>query len=287
MDAQLPTPAELRYFLAVAENSNVSRAAERLGVRQPTLSLALQRLEHSVGAKLLERSKSGVRLTPAGRVLQGRARELLEVWESARAGVRKSLDEVAGRYVLGCHPSVALYSLPAVLDKVLRERTALEISLRHGLSREILEDVVSRRADFGLVINPVRSPDLVLRELAKDEVGFWKAPGAQEDLLIWDPELFQARSLVHEMEKKGRAFARTLSTANLEFAAHAAAAGVGIAILPARVARLHGAGKLKPLPAWPVFKDRLFLVYRPETLQSHGGRWLSKRLLEELAKHFA
>jgi DNA-binding transcriptional LysR family regulator len=220
-------------------------------------------------------------------VLQGRARELLEVWERARVGVRQSLDEVAGRYVLGAHPSVALYSLPEVLAGLLRERTGLEISLKHGLSREILEDIVSRRVDFGLVINPVRSPDLVLRELAKDEVGFWKSADAQEDLLIWDPDLFQARSLVHDMEKKGSSFARTLTTSNLEFAAHAAAAGVGLAILPARVARLHGGGRLKPLAGAPLFKDRLFLAYRPEALQSQGGRWLSKRLLEELGKHFS
>ena len=62
----LPNPAEILYFLEVASTLNISRAAERLGITQPTLSLAVQRLEATLGTPLLLRGKTGVRLTKAG-----------------------------------------------------------------------------------------------------------------------------------------------------------------------------------------------------------------------------
>src|SRR5690349_7643935 len=109
----LPSPSELQYFIEVSNTLNVSRAAERLGISQPTLSLAIQRLEHGFGAPLLLRSKSGVTLTNAGRKLVAQARHLLDEWEKIRQDALKDESEIRGRYTLGCHASVALYSLPS------------------------------------------------------------------------------------------------------------------------------------------------------------------------------
>ncbi len=63
----IPSPTDLKYFMEVAQTQNVSRAAERLGISQPSLSLAIRRMEQSVGAPLLIRSKRGVTMTQAGK----------------------------------------------------------------------------------------------------------------------------------------------------------------------------------------------------------------------------
>ncbi len=81
----LPSATDLEYFLEIAEVKSISRGAERLGVTQPSLSLAMQRLEHNFGMDLLKRSKSGIALTEAGESLRAGARELLEIWEDVRA----------------------------------------------------------------------------------------------------------------------------------------------------------------------------------------------------------
>ncbi|MBI3558282.1 MAG: LysR family transcriptional regulator [Deltaproteobacteria bacterium] len=196
----LPSAAELQYFIEVASTLNVSRAAERLGISQPTLSLAIQRLETSFGLPLLIRSKSGVRLTQAGQKLVTQARGLLLDWEKIRGDALKDASEVSGRYVIGCHPSVALYSLPHVLPELVEQHQGLDIKLVHDLSRKITEDVVSFKIDFGIVVNPTEHPDLVIKLLCTDEVSVWGAsPARNADVLICDPELLQTQSLLKQL----------------------------------------------------------------------------------------
>jgi LysR family transcriptional regulator, cell division regulator len=200
----LPSASDLRYFLEVSHTLNVTRAAERLGIAQPSLSQALKRLEDALGAPVLVRGKSGVQLTHAGRKLASRARDLLEEWEKLRRETARDEREIRGRYVIGAHPAVALYTLERVLPALLKDHPGLEISLAHDLSRKILEDVVSFKVDFGLVMNPVKHPDLVLRRLFSDEVSVWTAaaPSALQDhrtgdgVLIYDPALGQSQTVL-------------------------------------------------------------------------------------------
>ena len=95
----LPSASELHYFLEVANTLNISRAAERLGVSQPTLSLAVQRLEANLGTAVLIRNKSGVKLTHVGQKFVSQARLLLLEWERIRAEASK------GERGAGGHPS--------------------------------------------------------------------------------------------------------------------------------------------------------------------------------------
>ena len=150
----LPSASELTYFMEAAAAQNLSRAAERLGITQPSLTLAIQRLEQSVGTQLLIRSKKGVTLTHAGRQLLAHSRELLQSWESVRAHALASHDQVQGTYVLGCHASVALYALPKFLPQLLDEHPKLEIRLLHDLSRKVTDSVIRMEADVALAINP-------------------------------------------------------------------------------------------------------------------------------------
>lgn len=166
----LPSSNEIFYFLEVASTLNISRAAERLGVTQPTLSLSIQRLEQSLGSPLLLRGKSGVRLTKTGaRFAQG-ARTLVEQWQRLRDEALKDEVEVRGRVTIGCHSSVALYSVGHYASALLTEHPALEIAFVHDLSRKITERVISFEVDLGVVINPVAHPDLRLVPLGSDEV---------------------------------------------------------------------------------------------------------------------
>src|SRR5882724_6957198 len=103
----IPSPSELHYFLEVAHSLNMSRAAERLGISQPALTFAIQRLESSLDQKVLVRGKTGVQLTTAGKNLVLKARQLLEDWERIRADAAKDETEIRGRYTIGCHHSVA------------------------------------------------------------------------------------------------------------------------------------------------------------------------------------
>lgn len=291
----LPSPAELQYFLEVSNTLNVSRAAERLGISQPTLSLAVQRLEGVFGTQLLIRTKSGVRLTHAGQKLVAHARGLLDEWEKVRADALRDENEIRGRYVLGCHPSVALYSLPSFASKLLLDNPQLELKLVHDLSRKITEDVISFKLDFGIVVNPWQHPDLVIKPLCRDEVTLWVSkktsplqdPFSGQGILICDAELVQTQFIVKQLAKRGMHFGRTISSSNLEVITALVAGQAGVGVLPGRVATRLKALGLKPLdPDAPKFEDRICLVYRSDVQKSKASRRLAKVIEETMNPEF-
>ncbi len=259
MDIQ---PTDLRYFFETAQVLNISRASERLGVGQPAVSQAIQRLERVLGVSLFDRFKTGVQLTPAGRRLLFEGQKAMEIWEALKKTSRQSEDLVEGRYTLGCHTAVGAYSLPVFLKELLQKHPRLEIVLKHGLSREIVSEVIGFKVDFGLVMNPVKHPDLIIKYLCEDRVSCWKVRSAIEDTLIYDPALAQSQQILKKIEKAFK-IKRHLTSSSLEISARLAAEGCGIAILPARIAALYP--ELQPINKSAYFViDKLALVYRAD-----------------------
>jgi LysR family transcriptional regulator, cell division regulator len=256
----LPSPADLTYFIEVAATSNISRAAERLGISQPSLSQAIKRLEESFGTALLIRSKTGVQLTKVGDRFVREAKQLVERWETLRQDARKASQGLTGIYTLGCHSSVALYTVPKLFTRLMNEHPSLEFQLTHGLSRQITDGVIGFKIDFGIVINPVSHPDLVIKQLATDQVTLYVAnqPSTKNfEVLSYDPELLR------QLKRQERTFRRTITTTSLEVAAALASEGVGVAILPGKVAERFP--ELRPLPGkHPRFSDVLCFIYRAD-----------------------
>jgi LysR family transcriptional regulator, cell division regulator len=277
----LPSSSEIKYFLEVSTALNISRAAERLGISQPSLSLAIQRLEESVGTDLLVRSKSGVKLTKAGEKFALQARTLIEEWERLKGVVSEDEEQISGRFTIGCHPSVALYSLQEFVPDLMSEYPALEIGFFHDLSRKVTESVISFRTDFGIVVNPVRHPDLVIKPLMKDEVTFWVGsektrlndPKSEEAVIICDEELHQTQSLLKAVKKAKIPFKRVLASTNLEVIASLVSHGAGLGILPGRVAtRIQSQGLKKAGPNLPVYHDEVCLVFRADAQKSKASK---------------
>lgn len=293
----MPSPAELSYFLEISNTLNISRAAERLGISQPTLTLAVQRLEVSLGVPLLIRTKAGVQLTQAGRKLASQGRALLHEWERIRDEATKDESEIRGRYTVGCHPSVALYSLPCFLPQLLEEKTFLEIKLVHDLSRRITEDVISFKVDFGIVVNPWRHPDLVIKSLCTDEVSLWvgrkqsplQDPKSGNGVLICDPDLIQSQFILKQLPRSGFLFRRIVSSSSLEVIRALVASQAGVGILPGRVAQRVGLHSLRLLSRRaPKFDDKICLIYRADVQRSRASRlvarWIETHVSSALSK---
>mgnify|MGYP006232143967 FL=1 len=254
----LPNFSDITYFIEVAQTKNISRAAERLGITQPSLSSAIKRLESSLGVQLFIRSRSGVQLTLAGKELLGKGRMLLLNWEQLKADINKKESDVSGEFVIGCHPSVALYSLPHFLPDLLQKYPELEVKLRHDLSRKITEGIISFEIDFGIVVNPIRHPDLVIKELCTDRVMFWRSRkksstqnlDPNKGVLICDLNLNQVQKLIGRQEKKKQGFRRVIQSGNLEVITELTASGAGVGILPSRVAKRRAEAQLVPMEGW-------------------------------------
>lgn len=280
----IPSATELTYFLEIAATQNISRASERLGITQPTLSLAIKRLEHQVGAELLLRSKTGVTLTRAGQRFSAKARLLLEQWQVVLQTIKREDSEIAGTYRLGAHTSVACAHVARALPRLLMQYPHLEFSMQHDLSRRITEKVINSELDFGIVVNPVPHPDLVIRKLYDDEVNFFCAERCDTQssnlMLFYDPELLQARWLLKQSKDAGVWFQRTFSSSSLELLAKLASSGSGVAILPALVARSVQQPLMLAPFGLPSFVDAHALIYRADLQTSVAAKSLA-RLLEQ------
>ena len=288
----IPSATDLHYFLEIAETRNMSRAAERLGVSQPALTLAMVRLEESLEQPVLLRGKTGVQLTKAGEKLVNQARNLLFEWERIKSEAMRDENELAGRYSIGCHSSVAMYTLPFCLPKILEEFPNLQLSVIHDLSRKVTENVISFKTDYGIVVNPVPHPDLVIKYLYEDKVSLWTGPGSSKTqnlksgrgVLILEPELLQTQDILKQLAKRKILFSRTISSSNLEVITALVAAGAGIGILPGRVATRIRSQNLKPVDSGVSFLDRIALIYRADAQNSEASRVLARKIFELLSK---
>jgi DNA-binding transcriptional LysR family regulator len=284
----LPNPNDLRFLIEVSNTLNLSRAAERLGVTQPALSQGMKRLEICLGQQILLRSKGGVALTKAGEKFCIKARTLLDDWELLKNDAQRDAEEIRGRYSLGMHASVALFTTPYFIPSLLEEYEDLEFHLAHDLSRKMTEDVISFKLDFAIVVNPVSHPDLVIRELFKDEVCFWKSKKtcknndieSEKKVLLVEPDLKQTQDLLGRLKKKTQ-FGRTVSSDNLEVIKSLVINGAGIGILPGRVVG-EDAKKLEIIEALPKFSDRICMIYRADMQKSLAARNLLRLIQEKL-----
>jgi LysR family transcriptional regulator, benzoate and cis,cis-muconate-responsive activator of ben and cat genes len=147
---------ELRYFVAVAEERHVSRAAARLGIAQPPLSRAISRLERRLGARLFERTTRGVSLTEAGAVLLVEGRAALEAVEAAERRTRRAAHVDAG-LVLVAKAGASQELLTKLLAAYAAEPGAVEIDVQlcgPGEQERLLRD---GRADVALLHRPFDS----------------------------------------------------------------------------------------------------------------------------------
>ncbi|OAI48595.1 hypothetical protein AYO45_04630 [Gammaproteobacteria bacterium SCGC AG-212-F23] len=268
----LPSSAELEYFLEVTQSLNLSRASERLGISQPSLSLAIKRLEKSVGTALFIRHKQGVTLTQAGKQLLAHVRQLLQQWENAKSQALSSAEEIQGQFTIGCNSVIAIYLVSKFLPDLLERYPKLEIQLKHEISRKITEKVINLSIDIGIVINPIQHPDLIIRKLGTDKTTFWVGKGHKKiqdlhsgkSVIICNPETMQAEFLLKKIKKSGIHFDRILTSDSMEVVASLTASGCGVGILPERVVQSLFPGELKIVAKTPSHFDELCLIYRNE-----------------------
>jgi len=145
---------QLRYFVAVAETGNISRAAKKLFLTQPALSRQIKALEDEFGECLLERQAHSIRLTPAGEILLGEARELFQ-----RADLLLERVRAAGRGVrlrVGYAPSLASGLLAEAVESFAQKHPNARVELFDLSSKEMLAGLEDETLDVVLTVAPER-----------------------------------------------------------------------------------------------------------------------------------
>jgi DNA-binding transcriptional LysR family regulator len=271
---------QLRYFVTVAEEGHVTRAAERLGIQQPPLSQQIKALETQLSVKLFDRKPRGVELTEAGRVLFEQAQRVLERADEAEAAVRRAAKGEIGRLGVGLTSSSSLN--PFVLRVLRRFREQMPdvvLKLEENATVELVEALRRGALDVAFVRSAVGvTPELKAHKLL-DEAMVAALPFghrlaraksvplaalAREDFILYrrsqGPGLYDA--IVTACGNAGfsphvvQEAPRMLSTLSL------VAAGLGVSIVPASMERLKPDGVVyKPLSRAMGLRAPIIMLY--------------------------
>lgn len=158
----------LRYFLVLSEELHFGRAARRLAISQPPLSLNIRQLEESIGARLFHRNSKEVRLTAAGRAFVPAARAVLEQAAEAQRHVREVERGFEGRLRIGLVSSMLYRGLPRLLREFQRAHPQLRVVVRELSSQDQVLELAHGQLDAGFV-HTQRVPPELSRQLFASE----------------------------------------------------------------------------------------------------------------------
>jgi DNA-binding transcriptional LysR family regulator len=298
---------DLYYFQTIARCGNITSAARLLRMQQPTLTVAMQRLEAEVGTTLLLRDRSGVSLTSTGKAFLHYVSEALALLEAGKQYVQGLETDDVGHFTLGIPAALGSYFLPTFFPTFLLATPRIELSLWTGTSEAVQQAVLMRDVHFGLVVNPTRHPELVLTELFHDATDLFvtaegqvvtpgidpaRAASRQTDWqiacarlragpLVYVSYMPQAHALRERLGAAQLLPAQQLSCGDLELARNLAVSGVGVTMLPRRVAASDPQGRLRRLhSALPCTYDVVYLAYRADLHRTQAAMRLKNALVE-------
>ena len=147
----------LQYFLAVAEEQSITRAAEFLHISQPTLSKQMMDLEAALNKQLLIRGKKRVTLTEEGEYLRGRAQEIIDLMDKTESAFRESDITISGDISIGCGEFRSTYPLIQSIQQIQAEYPNIHVHFLSGNADLIIERLDKGLVDFGILLEPAMS----------------------------------------------------------------------------------------------------------------------------------
>jgi len=160
----------LRYFVAVAEELNFTRAAARLHTAQPSLSQQIRQLESAVGVALLDRSRRHVALTNAGRIFLREAKDILGRIEHAGRLAKQAADGRAGDLSVGTFPAADVCVLPKLRPLVAARLPHLRLVLHSKYAVEPVAGLLTGTLDVAFLRGPIEAEGLEIRELLRERI---------------------------------------------------------------------------------------------------------------------
>ncbi len=170
------TLTQLEYVVAVDTWRHFATAAEKCFVTQPTLSMAIQKLEEELGVRIFDRSKTPLVPTDEGEVIIQQARSVLKEAERLRELVKERKGEMVGELRLGVIPTLAPYVLPLFLDRFLSRYPSVKLVVTEQVTETIVERLKKHQLDAGLLVTPLHDPGIIERPLFYEEFVVYVSP---------------------------------------------------------------------------------------------------------------
>jgi LysR family transcriptional regulator, transcriptional activator of the cysJI operon len=160
----------LKTFRLVAEELNFTRAAERLFLTQPAVTLQIKALEEELGVRLFDRTGQQIALTAGGQVLRKYALQLCDVCAEAEEALSALRGETGGRLALGASTTIAQYLLPRLAGEFLARNPGVQLSMTMSNSAGVVSALLENRIALGLIEGPCGRTDLKVEPFLEDEI---------------------------------------------------------------------------------------------------------------------
>lgn len=248
----LMTLTELKYIVAVAREKHFGHAAEACFVAQPTLSVAIKKLEDELGVPIFERGGSEISMTPLGVQIVAQAERVLEQTAAIREIAKQNKDPLTGQLRLGVIYTVAPYLLPQLVRSMIERVPQMPLVLQENFTAKLVEMLRQGELDAAIMAQPFPQQGLLVQPLY-DEAFVVAMPSShpwstrerinaadlknQTMLLLGNGHCFrdQVLEVCPEMARfstTGDGIARTFEGSSLETIRHMVASGIGITVLP-------------------------------------------------------
>ena len=273
------TLTELRYVVALAQERHFGRAAQKCFVTQPTLSLALAKLEDELGVKLFERNKNEVLVTSRGEAIVEQARRVLDEVGKIPHLARGGQDQLSGALRLGAIPTIGPYLLPDLIPILRKKAPQMPLSIEENLTGTLAPMLRDGELDVVIIALPFALPGVKTQVLYEepfsvvvpeghrweDRKGVKPSDLADENLLVLNNgHCFREQVLEACPGQSNTALPEGRAGSSLETIRNMVASGLGVSVLPASALTARYATKLLrvvPFSA-PVPSRKVALAWR-------------------------
>ena len=295
------TLTELRYIVAVARERHFGRAAHSCFVSQPTLSVAIKKLEEELGVQLFERGPGEVTVTPIGQRVVEQAQRVLEEAAHVKDIAQSAQDPLAGPLRLGAIYTIGPYLLPKLIPVLRKRAPTMQLLIQENYTHKLAEALKQGEADVIVVALPFAEPGVATRAVYDEPFVVALPQGhplekkkhisadelSRESLLLLGTgHCFrdQVLDLCSTVRRGPRgALARTMEGGSLETIRQMVAGGVGVTVLPATSMTANDAGseliRMRPF-ARPVPDRRVVLAWRKSFPRPQAIEALRQAILE-------
>lgn len=267
----------LQYFLAIAREQSISKAAEFLHISQPTLSRQIKDMEEELGKQLFIRGNRKITLTEEGMILRKRSEEILNLVKKTEDEIAISDDISEGDIYIGAGESHAVHLLADGAKQLQRIYPNIRIHIASGDTKDVLEDLDKGLIDFGLLFGTIDKSKYEYLELPhKDTYGILMrrdSPLANKEVItpedLWDKPLICNRNTQHNENeifqwlKKDASEVTLIASYNLLYnASIMVEAGIGYAFALDHIINVSGNSSLCFKPLSPQLPTTMFFVWK-------------------------
>ena len=269
-------PDHLRALIEVVAQGSFTRAAKRLNLAQPTISLQIRDLETRLGVRLVDRLGKRAFATAAGRELIDHAQRIQQETDRLMAAMRRHRDGWLGQVRIGSSTTALIYHLPPVLQRLRRDHPSIELVVTTGTTTGVVERILRNEIDIGVVSLPINERQLDIAPLkAEPLVAIFAARTRnlptrvtaqflrQYPLLLEFARAHVRALIIDWLSADGVEPRPAMELDNLEAVKRMVASGLGVSIVPsAAIADASDGVKLVARPLRPSLSRTLALVQR-------------------------